>query len=58
MRWIMGRMPWNICYMGVAFQGGKIGVHPNDNTATIWMRTDDLLRLIRENGNEADVVAF
>ena len=25
---------------------------------TIWMRTDDLLRLIRENGNEADVVAF
>lgn len=45
-------------YMDVAFQGGKIGVHPNDNTATIWMRTDDLLRLIRENGNEADVVAF
>lgn len=44
--------------MDVAFQGGKIGVHPNDNTATIWMRTDDLLRLIRENGNEADVVAF
>lgn len=58
MRWIMGRMPWNICYMDVAFQGGKIGVHPNDNTATIWMRTDDLLHLIRENGNEADVVAF
>lgn len=44
--------------MDVAFQDGKIGVHPNDNTATIWMRTDDLLRLIRENGNEADVVAF
>ena len=45
-------------YMDAAFQGGKIGVHPNDNTAAVWMQTDDLLRLIRENGNEAEVIAF
>ena len=32
---------------------GRIGVHPNDNTATVWLRTEDLLRLLREQG--ADV---
>jgi len=43
-------------YLDAALQPGKIGIHPNDNTATIWMQTQDLLRLIRENGNETDVV--
>lgn len=28
-----------------------IGVHPNDNTATIWLKTNDLLNLIKEHGN-------
>lgn len=28
-----------------------IGVHPNDNTATVWIKTDDLIRLIEEHGN-------
>ena len=27
---------------------GRIGVHPNDNTATVWMRTNDLLRILRD----------
>ena len=35
---------------------GLIGVHPNDNTATVLLRADDLLALIREHGNEARVV--
>lgn len=35
---------------------GLIGVHPNENTATVWMKTEDLLRVIREHGNE--VVIF
>ncbi len=30
---------------------GIIGVHPNDNTATVWLRADDLTELIREHGN-------
>ena len=30
-----------------------IGVHPNENTATVWMKTDDLLALLHKNG--ADV---
>ena len=29
---------------------GRIGVHPNDNTATVWLKTQDLLRLLEENG--------
>lgn len=34
----------------------RIGVHPNDNTATVWLQTDDLLRLLRENGGDVEVV--
>ena len=29
-----------------------IGVHPNDNTATVWIKTDDLINIIKEHGNE------
>ena len=32
-----------------------IGVHPNDNTATVWMRTDDLLRILREHGTSVEL---
>ena len=28
-----------------------IGLHPNDNTATVWLNTEDLIRIIREHGN-------
>ena len=35
---------------------GLVGVHPNDNTATVWLKTEDLIRIIREHGNE--VVTF
>lgn len=31
---------------------GRIGVHPNDNTATVWMDTQDLVRLLREHGSK------
>ena len=29
---------------------GLIGVHPNDNTATVWLKAQDLLKLLEENG--------
>ena len=29
-----------------------IGAHPNDNTATVWLKTEDLLWLLRAHGNE------
>lgn len=29
----------------------RIGVHPNDNTATVWIRPQDLETIIRKHGN-------
>ena len=40
-------------YLDVEFVGNKIGIHPNDNTATVWIQAEDLLRLIQEHSNEA-----
>ncbi|MBR1409040.1 MAG: prolyl-tRNA synthetase associated domain-containing protein [Clostridia bacterium] len=37
---------------------GLVGVHPNDNTATVWLKTEDLLSIIREHGNEVRTVAL
>lgn len=30
---------------------GLIAVHPNDNTATVWLKTADLIALLRERGH-------
>lgn len=35
---------------------GLIGVHPNDNTATLWLRTEDLIALLRDHGTAVRVV--
>ena len=35
---------------------GIIGVHPNDNTATVWLKTEDLINIIKEHGNKVDIV--
>ncbi len=35
---------------------GQIGCHPNDNTATIWLKSADLLNLIKEHGSAVQVV--
>lgn len=37
------------------FLGGRIGVHPNDNTATVWLQTEDLLELVKEHGNSVEL---
>ena len=36
--------------------GGLIGVHPNDNTATVWLKTTDLIDIVTEHGNEVEAV--
>lgn len=36
---------------------GLVGVHPNDNTATVWLKADDLVNIIKEHGNEVKVVS-
>ena len=33
-----------------------IGVHPNDNTATVWLKTNDLIDIIKEHGNIVNIV--
>lgn len=33
---------------------GLIGIHPNDNTATVCLRTDDLTNIITEHGNSVE----
>ena len=36
----------------------RIGVHPNDNTASVYLSPDDLLNIIREHGNPLEVLSF
>lgn len=43
-------------YLDAEFVGNKIAVHPNDNTATVWMQADDLVQLIRAHGNDVELV--
>lgn len=42
-------------YLDSEFAGNLIGVHPNDNTATVWMQAEELVQLIQEHGNEVDI---
>ncbi len=36
----------------------RIGVHPNDNTASVYLKTKDLLHIIQEHGNSLEIVSF
>ena len=38
-------------WMDTAFAGKVMGVHPNENTATVWIACEDMCELIREHGN-------
>ena len=44
-----------IFYIDEEFDGNKLGIHPNENTATVWIKTDDLLKLLKEHGNDVHV---
>lgn len=33
-----------------------VGVHPNQNTSTVWLSFEDLMRVIKENGNKIDFI--
>lgn len=41
-----------------AFSDGLIGIHPNENTATVWLKTTDLLDIIRQHGNPVELIAL
>lgn len=49
-----------VFYIDAAFKEGSglIGIHPNDNTATVWLRAEDLIMIIQEHGNEVNVVTI
>ena len=38
------------------FDNNIIGVHPNDNTATIWLNPNHLIEIIKEHGNQVNIV--
>lgn len=38
-------------FIDESFIEGKIGVHPNDNSATVFLETKDLIQFIKEHGN-------
>lgn len=35
---------------------GIIGIHPNDNTATVFVKTNDLIDIIKEHGNKVEII--
>ena len=35
-----------------------VGVHPNDNTATIWLKVEDLIEIIKDHGNKVNIEEF
>jgi len=45
-------------YLDQDFLGdsGLIGVHPNDNTATVYLKVQELIDLIRQHGNTVEIV--
>ena len=45
-------------YLDKSFLSGNkiIGIHPNDNTATIWLKTQDLINIITEHKTYVNVV--
>jgi Ala-tRNA(Pro) deacylase len=43
-------------YLDAEFLGNIIGVHPNENTATVWLRADALIRIIKAHGNDVDII--
>lgn len=45
-----------ILYLDAEFKASIIGIHPNENTATVWLQGDDLVALLRENGCEVEIV--
>ena len=45
-------------YLDKDFLNGKqiIGIQPNENTATLWLKVEDLISIIKEHGNEVNIV--
>lgn len=67
---ILGLIPGTVTPLGIlndeeckvevlldsAFKGKRIAMHPNENTATLWMQEEDLARIIKEHKNALRMV--
>lgn len=67
---ILGLIPGSVTPLGIlndeeckvevlldsAFEGKRIAMHPNQNTATLWMQEEDLSALVKEHGNVLRIV--
>ena len=42
-------------YLDAAFENSIIGVHPNDNTATVWLNANDLTELLCRHGSKVEI---
>lgn len=45
-------------YIDADFKHSLIGVHPNENTATVWLKTKDLVNFIKQQGNQVEYIDF
>ena len=45
-------------YLDEDFLAGDLGIHPNDNTATVWLSATALLRLLQEIGCSCQVFSL
>lgn len=45
-------------FLDAEFDGQIIGVHPNDNTATVWLSADALVSLLRAHGSPVEWVTL
>lgn len=43
-------------YLDAEFIDNLIGVHPNDNTATVWLPSAALIQLICDHGNKVEIM--
>ena len=45
-----------IFYLDSYFKDKIIGVHPNDNTSTLWLNSNDLINILEEKGNSCIII--
>ncbi|NYB73636.1 prolyl-tRNA synthetase associated domain-containing protein [Sedimentibacter hydroxybenzoicus DSM 7310] len=45
-------------YIDADFEHTLIAIHPNENTATVWLKTKDLVDLIKQQGNQVEYIDF
>ena len=45
-------------YLDEYFRDRVISAHPNENTATVFLKADDLMKLLEENGNSVSWIGM